>query len=232
MSIADKLPQIAEYEQKVYDAGKQAYNDEWWDSYLSGRGGSTAMMFAFWSKYMTPFFRPTRDIVIHNGQQTFYWCKCLDDIPALCKERGFSFDWSNLFQMPRMYEYSSVTHIGEQPTGSSSSLQQVFYDCNKLTDIDKLILKSDGSQTFDKTFYGCTVLENITIEGTIGESISFLWSDNLTHDSLMSIINALKDYSADTSGTTYTLTIGSTNLAKLDEDTELAVAYNKGWTVN
>ena len=189
-------------------------------------------MFAFWTKYMTPFFRPTRDIAIHNGQQTFFWCKCLDDIPALCKERGFSFDWSNLFQMLRMYEYSSVTHIGEQPTGSSSSLQQVFYACDKLTAIDKLILKEDGSQTFDKTFYGCTLLENITIEGTIGKSISFQWSDNLTHDSLMSIINALKDYSADTSGTTYTLTIGSTNLAKLDEDTELAVAYNKGWTVN
>ena len=35
MSIADKLTTIAENEQKVFDAGKQAEYDEFWDSFQS-----------------------------------------------------------------------------------------------------------------------------------------------------------------------------------------------------
>ena len=33
MSIAEKLQQIAENEQNVYDAGKKAQYDEFWDNY-------------------------------------------------------------------------------------------------------------------------------------------------------------------------------------------------------
>jgi hypothetical protein len=44
----------------------------------------------------------------------------------------------------------------------------------------------------------------------------------------MNVINILKDYSG--SGTTYTLTLGSTNLAKLT-DAEKAIATEKGWTL-
>ena len=45
------------------------------------------------------------------------------------------------------------------------------------------------------------------------------------HDSLMSIINNLA-----TVTTTQTLTLGSTNLAKLSSE-EKAIATNKGWTL-
>ena len=44
----------------------------------------------------------------------------------------------------------------------------------------------------------------------------------------MSIINALVDYSEDSGGTTYTLTIGTDNIAKLSAD-EIAIIENKGW---
>lgn len=66
-------------------------------------------------------------------------------------------------------------------------------------------------------------LKNITIVGEIPFSTRF--NDcPLTHDSLMSIINALK------SGVTQTLTLGTDNLAKLT-DTEKAIATEKGWTL-
>ena len=60
---------------------------------------------------------------------------------------------------------------------------------------------------------------------------------NLTHDSLLGIINGLYDlnltYDVAGGGTLYTqqLVLGSTNLAKLTED-EIAIGTNKGWVVS
>ena len=53
---------------------------------------------------------------------------------------------------------------------------------------------------------------------------------NLDHESLLSVVNCLKDYSADTSGTVWKVTLGATNLAKLTAD-EKAIATGKGWTL-
>lgn len=46
MSIAEKLTTIAENEQKVYDAGKQAEYDRFWDSYQN-KGKRIAYIYAF-----------------------------------------------------------------------------------------------------------------------------------------------------------------------------------------
>jgi hypothetical protein len=46
----------------------------------------------------------------------------------------------------------------------------------------------------------------------------------------MNIIDHLKDYSEDTSGTTHTLTIGTTNQDKLT-DAEKQIVTDKGWTL-
>ena len=48
----------------------------------------------------------------------------------------------------------------------------------------------------------------------------------LTHDSLMNVINE----AADVTASPKTLTLGATNLNKLTDD-EKAIATNKGWTL-
>jgi hypothetical protein len=78
-------------------------------------------------------------------------------------------------------------------------------------------------------FYLCYALENITFVGTVSVDISFNYSKKLTHESLMSIINALYDFSSDTSGKTHKVNLGSENLAKLTEE-EKAIITQKGWT--
>lgn len=90
------------------------------------------------------------------------------------------------------------------------------------------LLNVHESTEYSYAFTGCEDLENITIGGTIGKAVSFSPCTKLTHDSLMSIISALKDYSG--SGTTVTLTLGSKNLAKLT-DAEKQIATGKGWTL-
>ncbi|MDD7754008.1 MAG: hypothetical protein PUJ51_05820, partial [Clostridiales bacterium] len=61
-------------------------------------------------------------------------------------------------------------------------------------------------------------------------SLKFQQSYNLTHDSLMNVINNL--YDIKTKGVKpQQLILGSGNLAKLSEE-ELAIAQNKGWSVS
>jgi hypothetical protein len=103
--------------------------------------------------------------------------------------------------------------------------------CTNLVSVDKVVFSEKAAGNgFGGTFASLPNLESVVFEGVIANNISFQWSPKLTHDSLMSIIGALKDLTG--TGKTYTLTIGAENLAKLDEDTELAIAYNKGWMVN
>ena len=85
-----------------------------------------------------------------------------------------------------------------------------------------------GKETgYSGTFGGCKALENLLVHGTIGQNgFNVSQSTKLTHDSLMSIINALE---AKTEGT-WTVTLGATNLAKLT-DAEKAIATQKGWTL-
>lgn len=107
------------------------------------------------------------------------------------------------------------------------AMQTTFAYCNIQT-IRKLIVSKDT--TYSRTFDTCKKIINLTIEGVIGKNgFNVQWATLLTHDSLMSIINALADYSKDTSEI-WTVTIGETNRAKLTDD-ELAIAEMKGWEV-
>lgn len=77
-------------------------------------------------------------------------------------------------------------------------------------------------------FYLAYDIEECNVVGTIKKDGIYLgYSNKLSHDSLMSFVNALEDLTE--SGTTKTITFGATNLAKLTEE-EKAIITNKGWT--
>lgn len=113
-----------------------------------------------------------------------------------------------------------------------TTLQYAFQQCVNLVTIDKIILPNyNNISNYNSFLSQCGKLENVVFEGKIGKnSFSVSGSKKLTHDSLMSIINALEDYSQDTSGTKWVVTLGSTNLAKLT-DAEKQMATDKGWTL-
>ena len=73
--------------------------------------------------------------------------------------------------------------------------------------------------------FNCPNLE--TINGEIAAKISFDLSPctKLTHDSLMNVINSIQTVTS-----SKTLTLGTTNLAKLT-DAEKQIATDKGWTL-
>ena len=92
---------------------------------------------------------------------------------------------------------------------------------SKATNINSMFTNESGGSSF---------FESITFEGSINiNGLNLSHQTKLSHDSLMSMINALADKTGDTS-TTWKVTIGSTNLAKLTA-AEKQIAVDKNWTL-
>lgn len=71
----------------------------------------------------------------------------------------------------------------------------LFASCSLLITIPKLVF-GENLTSINSMFNSCVNLENLNVEGIIALSgLNLQWSTKLTHDSLMSIIHALKDFS-------------------------------------
>lgn len=178
---------------------------------------------------------------------TYAFCSCeaLLKLPVLNTGKVKAFD--NAF-----YYASALTNVTTLDTSSATSMYRAFYGCaalkevcplntNNVTEFTYMFNRCTSLETIREidfssakyasdVFTDCTNLKTINVKGTIGISgLNFQNSTELSHDSLMSIYNALANKKG-VSGT-WKLTIGSTNLAKLSDDEKL-IATNKGWTVN
>ena len=158
-----------------------------------------------------------------NFNRMFISCNKLTSIPQLDTSNGT--DFSGVF-----YYCYALTSIPPLDTSKGTNFSYMFYDCKALTTISLLNMSSMSSASWGSMFNGCTALENVTFEGTIpvrGNMSVFSSCPNLTVDSLMSFINALTNMN---SSATYTITIGSTNLAKLTEE-QIQIATDKRITL-
>lgn len=103
-----------------------------------------------------------------------------------------------------------------------------FYNCfangSALTTLHLPAGFGQNATNLNHCFRNCAALTNITGNPNFKTSLQ-LGLPNLTHDSLMVVINGLQ-----TVTTTQTLTLGSTNLAKLTE-ADKKIATDKGWTL-
>ena len=209
-----------------YDAGKEAEWSALWDAIQRGGDVSNDVIALFsGTQWNDDTFKPKYDIVT-KGAVHYLFKNCnITDLKGILDSRGLVLDTSAGTNFYETFRGSTITRIPTINALNAGSLGQTFYQCGSLVSIEKLILKS--ATTYSATFGYCNELADITIEGTIGQNgINVSWSTKLTHDSLMSIINALE---TKTSGT-WTVTLGTTNLAKLS-DTEKAIATDKGWTL-
>lgn len=223
----------------IHEAGYlQGEYEQWsrfWDAFQQN-GTRVYYDYAFYKLYDPSGFYPKHDMHPIRVTRMFLYFGNEDDpldISARFEECGITLDTSAATDTTGVFYWTGgIKRIPEISTVNSKSLYTFCHNCYNLETIDKIILKSDGSQDLDTAFSGCPKLKNIRFEGVIGyNGVRFSDSPLLTHDSLMSIINALKDYSEDTSGTTWIVQLGSTNKAKLTAE-EIEIAQNKGWTVN
>ena len=125
------------------------------------------------------------------------------------------------------YNCSSLTTL-TLPDGfgqAATNLSYCFLYCSSL----KTLTLPDGfgqaATSLGSCFSFCSKLTDITGNPNFKVSCDLSPCVNLTHDSLMVVINGLQ-----TVTTTKTLTLGATNLAKLTDE-EKKIATDKGWTL-
>ena len=120
-------------------------------------------------------------------------------------------------------ECISITTIPLFNTSKVTNMNSMFAHCTSLSTVPQLDVS--GVTDMGSMFYNCSSLEQIHMIN-INANLDISSSTKFTREALNEIIGNLK---AQTSGTK-TLTMGSTNLAKLTDE-DKAIATNKGWTL-
>ena len=191
MTIADKLKTIAKNESLVYETGKKSEYDRFWDAFQDN-GNREQYNYAFFHWKLSKLLFPKYDLFPTSTIAMFQYCNLENfDLVKHIEENNIKLDFSKAKTINYTFDNCKITHVPEFSAISANTLSYVFANNPALTTIDKLILKADGTQTFNKNFYGDTSLANIVIEGAIGQNGFDVSPCPLTHDSLMSILNAL-----------------------------------------
>ena len=213
----------------VYEAGKKAEYDRFWDIYQEN-GKRKHYMNAFsgigWGN---DTFKPKYDLIPINAYMLFRESNIVGDLTKILKDLGISLSFSNCTNNQYAFYSSKFTKIGLVDFDAvTSTAISAFGYCS---DLESVEIKVNENTVFNQMWTNCTALINLVIHGTIGQNgFNVKWSTLLSHDSLMSIINALQDKTGDTSGTSWVCTLGTENLAKLS-DAEKAIATEKGWSL-
>ncbi len=216
---------------KVFEAGKKAEYDSFWDIYQQN-GNRQSYYTAFAGEGWTnDTFKPKYDIrPIGTAMMLFVSSKIDGDLVEILDKQGVVLDTSMSTNLSNAFSVSLFTRIGVVDTRGVAALSQTWHASYYLETIDKVILNNAGTTSFNMTFSACNQLKNLLIEGVIGQNgFDVSASRGLSHDSIVSIINAL---STTTSGLAVTLSKTAVNNAFSDTEWATLIATKSNWTIN
>lgn len=154
------------------------------------------------------------------GEAVFASCLSLTDISVNKTSNGMFRDCTNLVSAV----LSDITTINRYVFQGCTALKTVFLPSTITSDSNNCLTSNSSSYYI---FYGCTALEDVKLGQDWNMSLRLNVSNNITVESMVAMFNSLKDLTGDTAKT---LTLGSTNLAKLTDE-QKAIATNKNWTL-
>lgn len=221
-----KVRDMASGVNEVYEAGKKAEYNEFWDAH--NMNGHYTFAGTGWNKNN---FKPNKDIFV-NGYCFYYhnWlgtpynlAEHLENLGIkMCInqgaiQQGFRLVW--VTRLPVLDFSAGVGYWDRTFQGANGT---------PLVTIDKIILPPEGTITgFNGVFDNCTALKNITFEGVLDKSISFSSSGALSDESVDNIIDHLADLTGKTS---QKITWHSTISGKLTDE-QIAKIFDKNWTL-
>lgn len=250
MSIAEKLLTIAENEQRVYDAGFKAGQSQGgggvaegikkvWDVFQrDGERTSYANALAY-GNFTAETFYPTHNIIcVGDTTKLFYNFSYGEpfSLTERLKDCKVTLDTSQSNLLSNAFAWASV--FTEIPTIDLRGLNNrnvtratdLFNRCTNLVTIEKIIIEEDI--IIQNWFVNNYALENITIEGTIGQNgFDIHWSTKLSKESLLSILGACN---IDVTSSPVTITLpskcidGTTDTKTLLEGLGGKIEYTQG----
>ena len=225
MTIAEKLTTIAENEIKVYEAGRQAEYDAFWDE-VQPQIASASYVSLFAGRAWTDArFKPPYPITFSGGCNNAFHNTGIQNMCQCIETAGVAVKFEGITQAGSMFSYSRITHLPVMDFSNAANINYIFSGANILQFIEKIIVSENC--TYVLAFNACSALESVTFEGVIGKSISFDASPLLNDASVQSIIDHLKDL---TGATAQTLTFHADVGAKLTDEQKAAITA-KNWTL-
>lgn len=233
MSIAEKLVIIAENQQSIYEAGVRAgqassgSNDAFWDTFQQN-GNRTDYGYAF-RLWDGSIFDPKYSIAPVGDYQAagmFYGATNMGDLKTWFENKGIVLDFSNAGRLNETFRKCTASKLPIIDLSNCTQVTLAFYDMPNLTELTMTNVRPDC--TFDRAFNYSHALTTLNISGTIGKNgLTFAHNKGISAESLRNVFNILEDKTSDTS-TTWTVTLGSHNLAKLTDE-DKSIATSKGW---
>ena len=218
---------------EVYEKGKQAEYDAFWDSFQKN-GTLQEYQFAFGSRaWNSELFKPKYDLIPTNLYMAFRQTGIVN-LEECIEKAGIKWDTSNMRAGMFGYAFSEsglLEVIPEIIVPIGNKLGYTFYGGQYIHTIRKITILDENS-TFDYAFTNCKALKNIVFEGNIGQTISFAQSSLLKKASIQSIISCLSNTA---SGKTLTVNQTAVNTAfgsTTSEEWLNLVATKPNWTIS
>ncbi|MDD7756079.1 MAG: BspA family leucine-rich repeat surface protein [Clostridiales bacterium] len=171
---------------------------------------------------------------VTNMNRTFGQCTKLTEIPL--------FDTRNVTNMSDLfYDCRKLQEIPALNTSNATNVNEMFMSCTNLKTVPQLNFSKVTNVS--RIFYYMRSIVNLGGFLNLGNAyapnqsannsfytLDLSTQDNITHDSLMNVINNLYDIA--TKGVkTQQLVLGSTNISKLSAE-ELQICTERGWSVS
>lgn len=220
----------AEKVAEVYEAGKKAEYDAFWDSQKTNFESAASQ--AYWfagGGWDNTTFNPNFDIIPTQMATGLFRRNAYNgDLVALAERNGIVIDFSKTADVTYLFYEASFTRIGVLDFRNAPNLTAILGYAYYLQTIDKIILYENN--TFNNVSFRCPSLVNVIFEGVIGQNgLNLQWSTKLSKASIESIINHL---STTTSGLTVTLSQEAVNNAFTAEEWAALIATRTNWTIS
>lgn len=192
MTRDEQFEVIEENVPKVYEAGKKAEYDRFWDLYQTkGVPGMHHGAFAG-SRWNDDTFYPKYDIHMRYGSSYAFFFNQVTDIVARLKECGVKLSTKEANNLNNAFNsIKSTTLPTIDVTGEPTKTSSLFAGSTLLKTIEKIVVNKKA--TYSYWFSQCYALENVVFEGEIGNNLDMQACTLLSKESIESVITHLSD---------------------------------------
>ena len=144
---------------------------------------------------------------------------------------SFSLDMSSMTNTNSMFSYcTSLVNLTLINAYSIMNASMMFSDCENLETVSGLGWSNlTSNSSTDMMFLGCSKLHDIGSLSGLAVNLNLAYSTAWSNAEMANLVASLDDITW--TGTSHTLKIGATNLAKLSQS-DIADANAKGWTLS